>query len=131
MRPILYAGLTTLFVGFAATGVSAQTAGKTTLGVAAAELAEVVQGWSVRRQLLGEPVYNDKDQKVGKIEDVIINRDRAATYAIIGAGGFLGLGSHDVAIPTGQFRMTADRLVLPGATKEQLEAMPKFTYTPR
>ena len=52
------------------------------------------------------------------------------SYAIIGAGGFLGMGKHDVAIPVGQFKEDKDkgRIVLAGATKDALKAMPKFEY---
>ena len=57
-------------------------------------------------KLIGLNVYNDKNEKVGNVEDLIINKDRSATYAIVSTGGFLGIGSHDVAIPAAQFTMT-------------------------
>jgi hypothetical protein len=50
------------------------------------------------------------------------------SYAIIGAGGFLGMGKHDVAVPVGQFKEDKGRIVLAGATKDALKAMPKFVY---
>ena len=132
MRHVLYAGLTALLLTPAATSLSAQTAGTTTsIGVSVVELNDVINGWSVERQLLGRPVYNDKDEKIGKIEDIILNKDRSASYGIVSTGGFLGLGSHDVAIPAKQLQMKDDRLVLPGATKEQLRAMPTFEYARR
>jgi hypothetical protein len=128
MRQIIYAGLMALLVSPTVTGASAQTAGETKLGVGVIEINDVIKGWSAKRQLLGQPVYNDKDEKIGTVEDVIITRERTVPYAIVGAGGFLGIGSRDVAIPTGQFRMTNDRLVLPGATKDIVRAMPPFVY---
>ena len=42
---------------------SAQVAGSTLLGVAAAEMREVTYGWSAKRQVLGKSVYNDKNQR--------------------------------------------------------------------
>jgi len=99
--------------------------------ISVTELKDVIKGWSVQRQLLGQSVYNEKDEKIGKIEDIILNKDRSASYGIVSTGGFLGLGSHDVAIPAKQLQMKDDRLVLPGATKEQLRAMPTFEYAPR
>jgi sporulation protein YlmC with PRC-barrel domain len=128
MRQVLCAGSIALLLAAAATGVSAQTAGATRLGVTVIELADVIKGWSAQRQLLGQSVYNERDEKIGRIEDLIITRDRVVPYAIVGAGGFLGIGAHDVAIPTAQFQMTGDRLVLPGATKELVRAMPPFVY---
>src|SRR5215470_19371161 len=98
MRRVLHAGLVTLFLTPATATVQAQTAGSTTLGVSVTELKDVINGWSVQRQLIGQSVYNDKDEKIGKIEDIILNKDRSASYGIVSTGGFLGIGSHDVAI---------------------------------
>ena len=106
----------------------AQVAGSTLLGVSVAELQEVVKGWSVKRTVLGQPVYNDNNERVGSVDDIIITPDKAVSYAIIGTGGFLGLAKHDVAIPVSQFKLVDKKLVLPGATKEALKAIPEFQY---
>ena len=106
----------------------AQVAGSTPLGVSVAELQEVVRGWSVKRTVLGQTVYNDKNESVGSVDDIIITPDKAVSYAIIGTGGFLGLAKHDVAIPVSQFKLVDKKLVLPGATKEALKAIPEFQY---
>ena len=98
-------------------------AGSTLLGVSVAELQEVVKGWSVKRTVLGQSVYNDKDERVGSVDDIIITPDKAVSYAIIGTGGFLRL-----AIPVSQFKLVDKKLVLPGATKEALKAIPEFQY---
>lgn len=128
MRHVLYAGLTALLLLPAGMHVSAQVAGTSTIGVSVTELNDVINGWSVQRQLLGQSVYNDKDEKIGKIEDIILNKDRTASYGIVSTGGFLGLGAHDVAIPAKQLQLMGDRLVLTGATKDALRAMPVFEY---
>ena len=52
----------------------------------------------------------------------------AKSYAIVNAGGFLGLATHNVAIPVSQFKLVDKELVLPGATKEALKASPEFQY---
>ena len=106
----------------------AQVAGSTLLGVSVAELQEVVKGWSVKRTILGQPVYNDNNERVGSVDDIIITPDKAVSYAIVGTGGFLGLAKHDVAIPVSQFKLVDNKLVLPGATKEALKAIPEFQY---
>ena len=108
--------------------VQAQTAGTTTLGVSVTELNNVINGWSVREQLLGQSAYNDKGEKIGMIEDIILTKDRLASYGIVSTGGFLGLGSHDVAMAAGQFQFNKHRIMLPNATKDQLRAMPPFQY---
>ena len=106
----------------------AQVAGSTLLGVSVAELQEVVNGWSVKRTILGQPVYNDNNERVGSVDDIIITPEKAVSYAIIGTGGFLGLAKHDVAIPVSQFKLVDKKLVLPGATKDALKAIPEFQY---
>jgi sporulation protein YlmC with PRC-barrel domain len=127
-RNILIAITSVSFLLSAASTSLAQVAGSTQLGVAAAELREITKGWSAKRQILGQPVYNDKNERVGEVEDVIVAPDKAISYAIIGAGGFLGIGKHDVAIPVNQFKLSEGKLVLAGATKDTLKAMPEFEY---
>lgn len=109
----------------------AQVAGSTTLGVSVAELRDVMEGWSAKRQILGEPVYSDKQERIGTVEDIIIAPDKKVSYGIVGAGGFLGFDRRDVAIPVHQFKLTEGKLILPGATKETLSQMPPFEYAPR
>ena len=106
----------------------AQVAGTTTLGVTVTELQAVTKGWSVKRTILGQPVYNDKKERVGTVDDLIVSPDKAVSYAIVNAGGFLGLATHNVAIPVSQFKLVDKELVLPGATKEALKASPEFKY---
>lgn len=105
-----------------------QVVGSTQLGVAVAELRDVTVGWSAKRQILGKSVYNDKGEAIGKADDIIVAPDKAVSYAIIGAGGFLGVGKHDVAIPVSQLKQSDGKFVLAGATKEAIKAMPPFEY---
>jgi sporulation protein YlmC with PRC-barrel domain len=95
---------------------------------ASPELRDVTNGWSVKRSILGQPVYNDKDERVGSVGDIIVTPDKAISYAIVNAGGFLGLTKHNVAIPVSQFKSVDNKLVLPGATKDALKASPEFQY---
>ena len=106
----------------------AQVAGSTLVGVSVAEMREVASGWTAKRQILGQPVFNDKDERVGSIDDIIIAPDKAVSYAIINAGGFTGLTKHDVAIPVSQMKLVDNKPVLAGATKEALKASPPFEY---
>jgi sporulation protein YlmC with PRC-barrel domain len=126
-------------------GASAQTtgtqanppvAGRTPLGVTVTEMEAVVVGWSAKRDLMGKTVMNDKKEKIGKIDDLIISPSGGskmpyASVAIIGAGGFLGMGRHDVAIPTDHLMVEGGNITLPGATKDALKALPAFEYAPR
>jgi sporulation protein YlmC with PRC-barrel domain len=120
--------LTGLIVAWAPGKVGSQVAGSTTVGVSVEELKMVAVGWSAKKKILGKAVYNDKNEKIGTVDDLIITPDKSVSYAIIGAGGFLGMGKHDVAIPVNQFKEDKGRIVLAGATKDALKAMPKFEY---
>ncbi len=103
----------------------------TTLGVAYAELRDVTTGWSTKKQVLGKKVFNDTGETVGKIDDIIVSPDKAVSYAIIGAGGFLGVGRHDVAIPVNQLKENDGKFILAGATKDAIKDMPEFEYATR
>jgi sporulation protein YlmC with PRC-barrel domain len=117
-----------LIVAGAAGGVGAQVAGSTTVGISVEELKVVAVGWSAKKKILGKAVYNDQNERIGVVDDLIITPDKSVSYAIIGAGGFLGMGKHDVAIPVSQFKEDKGKIVLAGATKNVLKALPKFEY---
>lgn len=100
----------------------------TTTGVSIIESTQIALGWSFKKTLLGKSIYNEANQKVGKVEDIIISPDKSVSYVIVGAGGFIGMGRHDVAIPVTQIQDTAGKLVMAGATKDSIKAMPSFDY---
>lgn len=103
-------------------------AGTATIGITATEVQAVATGWSLKKSILGKSVYNEEGKSIGKIDDVIVAPDSSISYAIVGAGGFLGLGKHDVAIPVKNFKVENKKITLPGATKDVLKALPKFEY---
>jgi len=115
----------------AAGSLYAQIAGSTLLGVEYAELRDVATGWSAKRQLLGQAIYNEKNEKVGSVDDLIVSPTKALSYAIVRVGGFLGVGKHEVAIPVNQFTQNEGRFVLVGASKDVIKAMPEFEYEPQ
>jgi len=87
-------------------------------------------------KIVGSSVYNDHDEKIGSIDDLVIGRDHAL-HAVLSVGGFLGMGSKMVEVPFdklefGNTKTSSDnRVVLPGSTKQQLSSMPDFHYTSR
>lgn len=129
-RVILVSGLFLLGLPFgtAYSQGAAPAASKGELGVTVAEMDTVIDGWSVKKNILDKDVYNAENQKIGKIEDIIISPDDAVSYAIIGVGGFLGIDRHDVAVPVIQFDLNEKKLTLSGATKGALKSLPKFEY---
>lgn len=124
--------ITTLLVASALAALPAavaQVAGATTTaGISIVETTQIAMGWSVKKSLLGKTIYNETGQKVGKVEDIIISPDKSVSYVIVGAGGFIGMGRHDVAIPVTQIQDQAGKLVMPGATKDMIKSMARFDY---
>jgi len=106
---------------------NAPVAGTVKLGVTVAETELVAAGYRAKK-LIGATVYNDQNEKVGKIDDMIIAPDGKLSVAVVDIGGFLGLGAHRVAIPVEQFTQIEPKIVLPGATKQALKGLPEFKY---
>lgn len=80
-------------------------------------------------KLLGSDIYNDQGEKIGKLDDFIVGSDTKVSIAIVGVGGFLGMGKRMVAIPANLLEGNDQgQTVLPGATKDKLKALPEFQY---
>lgn len=80
-------------------------------------------------KLIGSSVNNDKNENIGKIDDIIIDNNRVM-YAVLQVGGFLGLGSRLIAVPYDSLKIdeTGKKLVLPGASKDELNKLVEFKY---
>jgi hypothetical protein len=103
--------------------------------IAAAEVALVVvdvvavaDGYRASK-LRGATVVNSKNEKIGELDDLIVGKDRVL-FGIIEVGGFLGIGSHLIAVPYSSLQISEEgkRIVLPGASKEHVKDLPEFKY---
>jgi sporulation protein YlmC with PRC-barrel domain len=85
-------------------------------------------------KVIGSSVYNEKNEKVGAIDDIILGKDNKPAQVVVSVGGFLGLGSKLVAVPYeklqfGNTRENSDnRVMMPGATKDTLTSMSDYHY---
>ena len=86
---------------------------------------QMLNGWSVKNNVLGKSVYNEQDEKVGDIRDVVLDADGTATHYVVGVGGFLGMGEHDVSLPFGELHPANDRFTIQGYTKDRLKELPQ------
>jgi hypothetical protein len=50
------------------------------------------------------------------------------TYIILSVGGFLGMGTHLVAVPFSTIEISDKQMLLRGGTKDSLKALPEFKY---
>jgi hypothetical protein len=122
------AGIAVAFSAGPALAASPVAGGSTTVGVSIVESTQLATGWSVKETLMGQPVLNLAGDEVGKVQDLIISPDKRVSYVIVGAGGFVGIGRHDVAIPVTQLEERAGKLVMAGATRDSIKALPRFEY---
>ena len=87
-------------------------------------------------KIVGSSVYNDHNEKVGSVDDVIIGSDKTL-HAVVSVGGFLGMGSKMVEVPFDKLQFgnekgsSDNRVVMPGVTKESLSSMPDYHYANR
>jgi hypothetical protein len=82
-------------------------------------------------KVIGSAVYNENNESIGEIDDILIPPGGSAPVAVISVGGFLGIGAKLVAVPYDRLNMAANsngRWTLAGATKESLGSLPTFTY---
>ena len=103
------------------------------------------QGRVRASRVIGSAVYNDQDQKIGTIDDIVLGQDKPIqgvaqqgenlVWVVISVGGFLGIDSKLVAVPYNrlEFGNTHDnrdnRVLMPGATKAAVGALDGYRYT--
>jgi sporulation protein YlmC with PRC-barrel domain len=77
-------------------------------------------------KVLGTSVYNSAGDKIGKIEDVVLDKQsNNIMFAVVGFGGFLGMNEkyHPLPWSSLDYQNSRDGYVV-GYTKEQLQAAP-------
>jgi sporulation protein YlmC with PRC-barrel domain len=92
------------------------------------DVSVVGKGYRVSK-LTGQNVVNDKNEKIGSVDDFVIGQDKAL-FVVLQVGGFLGIGSKLVVVKYDDLKIddTGRRIELPGATKDQLKGLAEFRY---
>jgi sporulation protein YlmC with PRC-barrel domain len=67
--------------------------------VGASTTAEAYHGDWRTSKVVGLSVYNSKDENIGAINDLLMDKSGNIKAVVVGVGGFLGMGEHLVAIP--------------------------------
>jgi sporulation protein YlmC with PRC-barrel domain len=60
-------------------------------------------GWRASK-LVGVNVYNNDNEKIGDVSEILLDTSGKVSGVIIGVGGFLGLGQHDVLVQMDQLK---------------------------
>src|SRR5215510_6918227 len=66
-------------------------------------------------KLVGLSVYNEKNESVGSINDMLTDKNGKIVAVVIGVGGFLGLGEHLVAVPFEKVKFSDQPVAYTGA----------------
>ncbi len=128
---------------FAAPMAMAQVPANTPSAAAAPVLA--AGKWRASK-VIGVNVYNENNDKIGDVSELIIDSSGRVDGAVVSVGGFLGMGEHLVVVPMDKLKFSneagktttgttssntrqwyPDRAVL-NATKDQLKSLPQFKY---
>ena len=80
-------------------------------------------------KLVGLSVYNEKNESVGSINDMLTDKNGKITAVVIGVGGFLGVGEHLVAVPFEKVKFSTEPVVYTGASNAPAGARPNSTTT--
>ncbi len=84
-------------------------------------------------KVIGSTVYNNHNEKVGSIDDLLIRKD-GRTSVVLSVGGFLGMDTKYVEVPYANLTFGSthkdsdNRVVLKGATKESLKSQAAYSY---
>jgi Uncharacterized conserved protein len=93
-------------------------------------IAEQQPGEIIASELMGTNIYNSQDEGIGAVTDVVATEEGQIKALVVGVGGFLGIGTKDVAVNYDEFTVVTDgdanqRVVL-NRSKEELESAPEF-----
>ncbi len=77
-------------------------------------------------KLIGASVYDPNDQKIGAVDELVLNPDGKVADIVIGVGGFLGAGEKRVAVPMADLKRGKNDHFVLAATKDSLKQMANF-----
>ena len=118
-KPNMTAAAAALFMATAPLAYAQPAAHETT--VAMVSSSGVIQSDQIRAsKMIGSSVYDVQNRDIGKVQDVILDRDGRVAAVVVDVGTFLGMGGKDVAVQLSDIKSDNNRLTL-DMTKEQLQ----------
>jgi hypothetical protein len=94
------------------------------------EPSVTVLGSRQAQSVLGKDVRSSADENMGRIVDVIVDREGRVRAAVIDFGGFLGVGSRKIAVDWNALRFDTDSakhdIVMLELTRDQVKAAPEY-----
>jgi len=80
-------------------------------------------------KMVGLKVYNDSNESVGSINDLLMDKGGAIKAVVIGVGGFLGVGEHLVAVPLDKVKFSNEAVAYTGASASNTASTNKTSTT--
>jgi len=78
-------------------------------------------------KLMGLDVYNEANEKLGDVNEIILDKNGKVSAVVIGVGGFLGMGEHDIAVSMDKLKFVEE----PARTASTAPATTTAPATPR
>jgi len=85
---------------------------------AAADTSAFKGNWRASK-LVGLSVYNDSNESLGSINDMLTDKSGNIKAVVLGVGGFLGVGEHLVAVPFDKVKFVEEPIVYSGTAGTQ------------
>ncbi len=101
-------------VAFAQSPTATTDREKMTAPAAASTSDASFQGNWRASKVVGLSVYNDKNESLGSINDLLTDKSGNIKAVVIGVGGFLGVGEHLVAIPFDKVKFSTEPVAYSG-----------------
>ncbi|WP_409560293.1 PRC-barrel domain-containing protein [Hyphomicrobium sp. B1] len=82
-------------------------------------------------KLVGAKVYNNANENIGSIEDIVLKPDGTMDEVVLSVGGFLGIGDKYVGVPFSSLKVGRDgdsEKITTDATKDSLKALPDYKF---
>ncbi len=84
-------------------------------------------------QFMGQTIFTAGGENIGDVNDLVLNKDGNSMLAIVGVGGFLGIGEKNVAVPVEKITVKKNEsgylFLTTSTSKAELEAAPAFEQT--
>jgi sporulation protein YlmC with PRC-barrel domain len=91
------------------------TSDKANMAPAAASESSFQGNWRASK-LVGLSVYNDNNESLGSINDLLMDKDGGIKGVVLGVGGFLGVGEHLVAVPFDKVKFVNEPVAYTGVS---------------
>jgi ribosomal 30S subunit maturation factor RimM len=82
-------------------------------------------------KIVGTKVYNEGNENIGSVEDIVLKADGAMDEVVLSVGGFLGIGTKYVGVPFSDLKISRDGSslkIMTKGTKDSLKSMADYQF---